>query len=94
MATIPTSTQTSLWQRLRSHARQRWPQIEQILTRYRAGFAYVDAVLTDGDTVKLCRLRYGGSASQWDSPSTEPVTTTRKTPTSQRLPRRHRRGSP
>ena len=45
MAKIPTSTQTSLWQRLTSHAEQRWPQISQISTRYRAGFAYVDAVL-------------------------------------------------
>ena len=46
MAKIPTSTQTSLWQRLTSHARQRWPQIRQIHTRYRAGFAYIDAVTT------------------------------------------------
>ena len=44
MAKIPTSTQTSLRQRLTSHARQRWPQISQIQTRYRAGFAYIDAV--------------------------------------------------
>ncbi len=64
MATIPTSTQTSLWQRLTSHAEQRWPQISQINTRYRAGFAYIDAVV-DGETLRLCRLRYGGSAHQW-----------------------------
>jgi hypothetical protein len=62
---IPPSTQTSLWQRLTSHARQRWPQISQVRTRYRAGFAYVDAVLADGDELRLCRLRYGGSAHQW-----------------------------
>ena len=43
MAKIPTSTQTSLWQRLTSHASQRWPQIRRINTRYRAGFAYIDA---------------------------------------------------
>ena len=65
MAKIPPSTQTSLWQRLSSHAQQRWPQIHRIQTRYRAGFAYVDATLTDGDSLKLCRLRYGGSAHQW-----------------------------
>ena len=64
MAKIPTSTQTSLWQRLTRHAQQRWPQIGQIQTRYRAGFAYIDAIV-DGETVKLCRLRYGGSAHQW-----------------------------
>ena len=65
MAKIPASTQTSLWQRLTSHARQRWPQISQIRIRYRAGFAYVDAELADGDILRLCRLRYGGSAHQW-----------------------------
>jgi choline dehydrogenase-like flavoprotein len=65
MAKIPTSTQTSLWQRLTCHAEQRWPQISRINTRYRAGFAYVDAVLADGEELRLCRLRYGGSAHQW-----------------------------
>ena len=65
MAKIPTSTQTSLRQRLTSHAQQRWPQISQIHTRYRANFAYIDAVLADGEQLRLCRLRYGGSAHQW-----------------------------
>jgi hypothetical protein len=64
MAKIPTSTQTSLWQRLTSHASQRWPQISRINTRYRAGFAYIDAVV-DEETIRLCRLRYGGSAHHW-----------------------------
>ena len=63
MAKIPTSTQTSLRQRLTSHAQQRWPQISQIHTRYRANFAYIDAVLAE--ELRLCRLRYGGSANQW-----------------------------
>jgi hypothetical protein len=65
MAKIPPSTQTSLQQRLTSHARARWPLISQIHTRYRAGFAYIDATLTDKDRLPLCRLRYGGSAHQW-----------------------------
>lgn len=65
MAKIPTSTQTSLGQRLTSHARQRWPQISQIQTRFRANFAYIDAELDDGESLRLCRLRYGGSAHQW-----------------------------
>jgi len=64
MAKIPSSTQTSLWQRLTSHASQRWPQISRINTRYRAGFAYIAAVV-DEETIRLCRLRYGGSAHQW-----------------------------
>jgi hypothetical protein len=65
MAAIPTSTQTSLRQRLTERARERWPQLAQVQVRYRAGFAYVDGVLTDGDQLRLCRLRYAGSASQW-----------------------------
>lgn len=65
MAAIPTSTQTSLRQRLTERAHERWPQLAQVQVRYRAGFAYVDAVLLDGDQLKLCRLRYAGSASQW-----------------------------
>jgi hypothetical protein len=65
MAAIPTSTQTSLRQRLTERARERWPQLAQVQVRYRAGFAYVDGVLAGGDQLKLCRLRYAGSASQW-----------------------------
>ncbi len=65
MAAIPTSTQTSLRQRLTERARERWPQLAQVQVRYRAGFAYVDGVLADGDQLRLCRLRYAGSASQW-----------------------------
>ena len=33
--------------------------------RYRAGFAYVDGVLTDGQVLHLCRLRYLRSATTW-----------------------------
>ena len=65
MAAIPTATQTSLRQRLTERARERWPQLAQVQVRYRAGFAYVDGVLADGEVLKLCRLRYAGSASQW-----------------------------
>ena len=65
MAAIPTSTQTSLRQRLTERARERWPQLAQVQVCYRAGFAYVDGILTDGDQLRLCRLRYAGSASQW-----------------------------
>ena len=65
MAKIPDSTQTSLRQKLLARATERWPQIQTLHTRYRAGFAYIDATLTDGEELKLCRLRYAGSASQW-----------------------------
>lgn len=65
MASIPTSTQTSLRQRLTENARERWPQLTRVEVRYRAGFDYVDGVLADGEVLRLCRLRYAGSASQW-----------------------------
>jgi len=65
MASIPTSTQTSLRQRLSDRARERWPQLVQVQVRYRAGFAYVDGVLADGEQLKLCRLRYAGYTNQW-----------------------------
>ena len=44
---------------------QRWPQIASLQIRHRGNFSYVDATLTDATTLKLCRLRYVGSASQW-----------------------------
>ena len=50
MAKIPTSTQTSLGQRLTSHARSAGPRSSQIQTRFRANFAYIDAELDDGET--------------------------------------------
>ena len=65
MAKIPESTQSSLHQRLSAHARERWPDLADIRLRFRAGFAYVDGVLADGETLRLCRLRYAGYANQW-----------------------------
>ncbi len=65
MAKIPDSTKASLHQRLTQRSRQRWPQLREIRLRYRAGFAYVDGVLTDGEVLRLCRLRYAGSARDW-----------------------------
>ena len=65
MVTIPESTKTSLAQRLDQRAQERWPQIDDIAIRYRGGFAYVDAHLTDGTVQRLCRLRYTRSASVW-----------------------------
>ena len=65
VARYPDSTKTSLEQRLRARARERWPQIASLQIRHRGTFSYVDATVTDGTTLKLCRLRYVGSASQW-----------------------------
>lgn len=61
----PTSTRNSLSHRLRQHARSRWPELVDIDVRFSATFAYVDGRTTNGDVLKLCRLRYGGSATTW-----------------------------
>ena len=65
MPKIPDSTKASLHQRLIDRSRQRWPQLSQIRMRYRGGFAYVAGVLPDGEVLRLCRLRYAGSAREW-----------------------------
>jgi hypothetical protein len=65
VARYPDSTKTSLEQRLRARARDRWPQIASLQIRHRGVFSYVDTTLTDGTTLKLCRLRYVGSAHDW-----------------------------
>jgi hypothetical protein len=62
---IPESTKTSLGQRLRAHARQRWPALADVEVRFRGRFAYVDGELPGGEVLPLCRLRYAGSASLW-----------------------------
>jgi hypothetical protein len=65
VAKYPDSTKTSLEQRLRARARERWPQIASLQIRHRGNFSYIDATLTDATTLKLCRLRYVGSARDW-----------------------------
>jgi len=65
MAAIPDSTKNSLTYRLATRARERWPQIDRVALRFKGGFGYVDAVLTDGETLRLCRLRYVGYANMW-----------------------------
>ena len=45
--------------------RRRWPSLAGIDRRFRANFAYVDGREHDGTVLKLCRLRYGGSAHLW-----------------------------
>lgn len=65
MVTIPDSTKSSLAYKVTTRARERWPQLDTVTVTYRAGFAYINATTTDGEDLKLCRLRYGGSASRW-----------------------------
>ncbi|MBO0879262.1 MAG: hypothetical protein J2P17_02545 [Mycobacterium sp.] len=65
MAKPPESTKTSLRQRLQARAHQRWPQLSDVTVRHHGQFAYITGHLTDGTTLPLCRLRYGGSATTW-----------------------------
>ena len=65
MATYPDSTKTSLAQRLNTRARERWPALASVSVRHRGTFSYIDGVLPDGSTLRLCRLRYLGSAHSW-----------------------------
>ncbi len=63
--TPPTSTKTSLRQRITAHAAVRWPTLDRVEVRHRGRFAYLDAHLPDAEILPLCRLRYSGSAHQW-----------------------------
>jgi len=65
MVKYPESTKHSLESRLAARRRTRWPQLASIAVRHRATFTYVDGILPDGTTLKLCRLRYLGSARDW-----------------------------
>jgi hypothetical protein len=65
VAKPPESTKSSLSQRLSARAKQRWPALAGVNVRFRANFAYVDGRTADGEVLRLCRLRYGGSASRW-----------------------------
>jgi len=65
VAKYPDSTKTSLTQRLTACARERWPDLAGIAVRHHGTFSYVDGVLADGTTLRLCRLRYIGSARNW-----------------------------
>ena len=69
----PESMQHHLRQRLNEYASDRWPQLDHVQIRYRAGFAYIDGVLPEGQTLPLCRLRFTGVLHTWASRSTSPA---------------------
>jgi hypothetical protein len=62
MPAIPESTKSSIRLRPLAHAKRHWPQLAGVEVAYRAAFAYVAGVLPGGEQIRLCRLRYGGSA--------------------------------
>jgi hypothetical protein len=61
----PESMQHHLRQRLNEYARGHWPQLREVQIRYRAGFAYIDGLLPDGNVQPLCRLRFTGVLHTW-----------------------------
>src|SRR5258708_14217924 len=65
MASPPASTKTSLGQKLRDRAQQRWPQLTGVTVRFRGPFAYITGQLPGDADLPLCRLRYVGYASTW-----------------------------
>ncbi len=65
MVKVPDSTKSSLEWKLRARAKDRWPDLQSVSVKHRAGFAYVTGHLSDGEALPLCRLRYVGSASRW-----------------------------
>jgi hypothetical protein len=65
MKAPPQSIKDSLTYRLNHHARTRWPDLADVVVRFRTNFAYIDGQLADGTTLKLCRLRWGGTLHTW-----------------------------
>jgi len=61
----PESMQHHLRQRLNAHTSEHWPQLTRVHVRFRAGFAYVDGELKDGERLPLCRLRFTGVLHTW-----------------------------
>ncbi|MGI5215887.1 N-acetyltransferase family protein [Plantactinospora sp. CA-290183] len=64
MASQDTVEAEALRQRLAERA-WRWPPVAELTVRYGAGFAYLDALLRNGDTRPLCRLRDIGNPDRW-----------------------------
>ena len=62
MPAIPESTRSSITLRVLLHAKEHWPQLENLQVTCRGGFAYATAALPGGEPRPLFRLRYGGSA--------------------------------
>jgi hypothetical protein len=61
---IPDSARRALARRLNLRRQERWPELTDVNIRYRSSFAYIDGT-ANGDTLRLCRLRYLGSPDNW-----------------------------
>jgi hypothetical protein len=68
MSAVPTPsehTRLQLELYLNMHAKAAWPQLAGLRVRHRGRFAYVEGELPGGESVKLMRLSYNGTASRW-----------------------------
>jgi hypothetical protein len=68
MSAVPTPSEHSRLQLelyLNMRAKAAWPQLAGLRVRHRGQYAYVDGELADGQSVKLMRLRYHGTADRW-----------------------------
>lgn len=65
MPTPSEHTRLQLELYLNIHAKAAWPQLAGLRVRHRGQYAYVDGELADGESIKLMRLRYHGTASRW-----------------------------
>lgn len=72
-AKVPESTRSSLAYKLHLRAWERWPQLTDVEVTHRAGFAHVTGILSNGEKLRLCRLRYSGSASTWGFAIYQPI---------------------
>ncbi|MFF5897029.1 AAA family ATPase [Streptomyces argenteolus] len=61
----PESMQHHLRRRLDAHTAEHWPQLIRVHVRFRAGFAYVEGELKDGERLPLCRLHFTGDPHTW-----------------------------
>lgn len=56
----------ALRKRLTEHAASRWPHIDELTVRQRAGYVYVGARLAgEAEAMKLCRLRATEDPERW-----------------------------
>jgi hypothetical protein len=68
MSPVPTPsehTRLQLELYLTMRAEAAWPQLAGVRVRHRGQYVYVDGVLAGGESVKLMRLRFTGTASRW-----------------------------
>jgi hypothetical protein len=47
------------------HAATAWPHLDEVTIRWRGGYGYVTAHLSDDEALPLCRIGYLGSENTW-----------------------------